>query len=259
MIRLNSIEKGILLSIFMVSFIIACSSNKGAVKEIPFGEVESLFKKANELIKAGDFEDARQLLERVKAEDTSQDFASLAQIRIGDTYFQEERYEEAEVEYTAFLDRYSYHRYASYAQYRLGMTYFKRIKGVDISYSMAKKALEAFEKLLMQYPRNPYIEATERRIKACRDILAEYELYVGKFYFKKGSYKAAAQRFEGLLKNYHDSRPEAEALYYLGLSYKNLNEYEKAVDILNTLIEKFPSIKLSREAKDIIASFNRKQ
>lgn len=255
----NNIQKGILISIFMVFFTIACSSNKGAVKDIPSGEVELLFKKANEMISAGDFEVARQLLERVKAEDTTQDFAPTAQIRIADTYFQEDRYEEAEVEYEVFLSRYPYHRYASYAQYRLGMTYFKRIKSVDVSYSMAKKALEAFEKLLIQYPRNPYIEVTEGRIKACRNILAEYELYVGKFYFKKGSYGAASQRFEVILKDYPDSKPEAEALYYLGLSYRNMGERGKAIDVLNTLIERFPRIKLSREAKEIIASLNKKQ
>ncbi len=255
----NNIQKRFLLFLAIFFFIIACSSKKGAIKDIPFGEVELLFKKANEMIRAGDFEDARQMLERVKAEDASQEYAPLAQIRIADTYYQEERYEEAEVEYESFLDRYPYNKYASYAQYKLGMTYFKRIKSVDISYSMAKKALEVFEKLLIQYPRNPYIEATERRIRSCKNVLAEYELYVGKFYFKKGSYKAAAQRFEGLLKNYPDSKPEAEALYYLGLSYKNLGEPDRAIDVLNTLIQKFPRIKLSKEAEELIASLNKER
>lgn len=248
------------VTIFIFSFFItACSSNKGVVKDVPFGDIDSLFKRADEMVRKGDFEEARKILERVKAEDASQDSAPIAQLRIADTYFQEERYEEAEVEYQAFLDRYAYHTYAPYAQYRLGMTYFKRIENVDISYSMAKKALEEFEKLLIRYPRNPYIEATEQRIRGCRNVLAGYELYVGKFYFKKGSYLASAQRFEELLKRYPDSTSEAEALYYLGLSYKNLGEYEKAINTLNTLIEKFPQIKLSKEAKDTVASLNKKK
>ncbi len=244
----------ILMTILIVSSIVACSSTDKALKEIPFGEVETLLRKADELIKAGKYEEARRFLERVKAEDASQEYAPLAQLRIGDTYFAEERYEEAEVEYEAFLDRYTYHTYAPYAQYRLGMTYFKRIGSVDVSYSMAKQALSAFEELLRRYPRNPYVEATERRIKSCRSVLAEYELYVGKFYFKKGSYRAAIGRFEGILRDYPDSRPEAEALYYIGLSYKKMGDHEKATEAFNTLIERFPNTEFSRKAEEVIAS-----
>jgi outer membrane protein assembly factor BamD len=248
----------IVIPLILFFGIIACSSSNKALKEIPFGEVELLFKKANELIQAGEYDDARKFLERVKAEDASQEYAPLAQLRIADTYFAEEEYEEAEVEYDSFLQRYTYHTYAPYAQYRLGMTYFKRIGSVDVSYSMARKALTAFEELLKKYPRNPYVEATERRIRSCRNVLAEYEFYVGRFYFKKGSYRAAIGRFETILRNYPDSRPEAEALYYIGLSYKKMGNPEKSIEAFNALIEKFPHIKLSNKARKIIASLNSK-
>jgi outer membrane protein assembly factor BamD len=128
---------------------------------------------------------------------------------------------------------------------------------VDVSYSPAKMALREFEKLLRLYPRNPYISAAESRINFCKSILAEYEFYVGNFYFKKGSYNAAANRFLGIIQNYPDSKKEPEALYYLGLSYKNLNEYDKALSVLNTLIEKYPTIKLSKEARQLIMSLKK--
>jgi len=252
-------KKGQIFIVILVvsSIIFACSSTDKALKEIPFGKVDLLFEKANELIKEGKYEDARKFLERVKAEDASQEYAPLAQLRIGDTYFAEERYEEARVEYEAFLDRYAYHAYAPYAQYRLGMTYFRRIGSIDVSYSMAKQALSAFEELLRKYPRNPYVEVTEKRIRSCRSVLAEYELYVGKFYFKKGSYRAAIRRFEGILRDYPGSRPEAEALYYIGLSYREMGEYKNSIEALNKLLEGFPHTEFSRKARKIIASLNR--
>ncbi len=39
-------------------------------------------------------------------------------------------------------------------------------------------------------------------IAICTDWIAEYELYVAQFYYKKGSYKAAVGRCEKLLKDY---------------------------------------------------------
>ncbi len=100
------------------------------------------------------------------------------------------------------------------------------------------------------------MDVTETRIKKCLSIIAEYELYVGKFYFNKGSYKAASDRFNDLLDRYPDSKREAEAYYYLGRSYKKLGEKEKAINAFSTLIEKFPSTELAKKAEDIIISLN---
>ncbi len=211
------------------------------------------------MIKDRYFEESREILETIKAKDASQKYATLAKIRIADTYFEEGLYEEAAVEYESFVDMHPYHKYASYAEYKLAMSYFKRIKSVDVSYSWARRALKEFEKLQRNYPRNPFMDFTDSRIKMCKRILAEYEFYVGSFYFKKGSYEAAANRFHGMLQNYPGSKKESEALYYLGLSYENLGQREKAVTVLTALIEKFPTIKLSNEAKELIASFEKKK
>ena len=237
----------------------ACSSNKSAVKKAPSFEAETVFKEADNKIKNGFYEEARSVLETIKTQDSSGKYAPLAQLRIGDAYFEEGLYEESAIEYEQFLNMHPHNKYAPYAQYQMAMSYFKRIKTVDVSYSSAQRALREFEKLLITYPRNPYVDVVESRIRMCKRILAEYELYVGKFYFDKGSYGAAVLRFNSILQNYPDSKEEPEALYYLGLSYKNMSELDKALSALKTLIEKYPTTKLSKEAKDTIASLSKKE
>lgn len=251
--QLNTVRK-ILLHFIIVLFIFGCSSNKTAIKDGPFKPEESL-KKANELIDRGDYDEAKAILEEVKAKDASQQYAALAKLRIADTYFEKESYEEAATEYETLLTADPYNKYASYAQYRLAMSYFKQIRTIDVSYSTAQKALKEFEKLQKNYPRNPYMDVTENRIKACQRMLAEYEFYVGSFYFKSGSYNAAAQRFNTLLKDYPDSKEEPETLYYLGLSYGKIGQTGQAIITLTTLTRKFPTSALSKEAQKQIASF----
>jgi outer membrane protein assembly factor BamD len=138
------------------------------------------------------------------------------------------------------------------------MSYFNRIKTVDVSYYFAKKALEEFEKLRTEYPRNPYMNIVESRIRWCKRVLAEYEFYVGKFYFKKGSYTAARNRFEGLLKTYPNARIRPDALYYLGLSYKEEGNFDRAREVFQRLIQEFPSINLASKAREILASIQEK-
>ncbi len=256
MIKLQIINKLLLLVLVLLLFS-GCSSKKDAVKKTPVFKAEESFNQANDKIDKGRYEDAREILERIKTQDITGEYSTLAQIRIGDTFFKEGLYEEASVEYEHFLSMRPHHKYSSYVQYQIAMTYFKRIETIDVSYSVAQKALKEFEKLLHRYPRNPYIDIVENRIKRCKNILAEYEFYVGEFYFKKGSHKAAAGRFDKLVKNYPNSRKEAESLYYLGVSYKNLGDMDKSIEALTSLIEKYPTVELAKEAKEIIASFNK--
>ncbi|MBI5741147.1 MAG: tetratricopeptide repeat protein [Nitrospirae bacterium] len=243
--------KKIVLFLTVSVFIFACAG-----KDIRDTSLEpaAAFQKAEDLISQGNYEEARKVLGEIRGGDEAQQYSALARLRIADTYFEEESFEEAVAEYESHLETYPAGKYASYAQYKLAMSFFRQIKTADISYSVAQRSLREFEKLRKNYPRNPHMEVTEERIKACQRVLAEFEFYVGSFYFKKGSYEAAARRFDGLLKDYPDSVQEAGTLYYLGLSYKNLGRKEQAIDTLSILIGKFPTIKYSIDAKEVIAS-----
>lgn len=249
----------ILFVIFLSISISACSYFNASVKDEPAFDPEASLQKANELIKEGYYEDAREILETIKAKDATQKYSIVAKLRIADSYYEDELYEEAVTEYENFLSIHQHHKLAPYAQYKLAMSFFKRIKTVDVSFSLAQKALNEFEKLRKQYPRNPYMDITENRIKMCKRVLAEHEFYVGQFYFKKGSYEAALNRLNEMIQTYPDSKKESEALYFIAISHENLGDRDKAINTLNALIEKFPTIELSGKAKKLIASFNNKK
>lgn len=242
------------LYLIMFLSVLSCSTDKTAMQEEPLFVPEESFNKANELIKEKKYEEARGILETVKTKDTSQNYAILARLRIADTYFEAESYDEAVVEYESFLDLYPHHKYASYAQYRLATCFFERIKTVDIGYSWARRALDEFEKLQRRYPRNPYMDIVDNRIKECLNMLAEYEFYVGNFYYKKGSYNAAIGRFKGMIQNYPDTGKIPESLYYIGISYAKLGKHGLAINTLNDLIKKYPTLEISNEAKKLLAS-----
>ena len=103
------------------------------------------------------------------------------------------------------------------------------------------------------FPRNPYKDVIELRIEKCRNTIAEYEYLVGNFYYKKGSYNAAIKRFEGLMEKYPDYKGEGDALFFTGLSYKHLNQKDKASEYLTRFIEKYPNNKNMHDAKKALA------
>jgi outer membrane protein assembly factor BamD len=241
--------------LFVVPFLISCAG-KPAVKPSEKFDPEKAFAAASGLLEKKDYEKARASFIEVRNRDFTRKYAPLAQLKIADSYVTGEEPDLAVAEYRRFLDTYPDHQYASYAQYQIAMVYFNQIESPERGYGGAAKALEEFEKLKKMFPRNPYKETIELKIEKCRNIIAEYEYLVGKFYYDKGSYNAAIGRFEGMLKKYPDYQGESQVLFYAGVSYKNLGRKEKASEYLTRLIEKYPNDKLTKDARKALASLN---
>ena len=210
-------------------------------KEPPFDPVAK-FKDAEDKMQHFRFEDARKAYQEIQEKAPDRSYDADIMLRIADTYYGEEKYAEAQVEYKAFINFHPVHRDASYAQYQVGMCSYQEITTIDRDPSLTRTALNEFQALLAKYPGSPYEEEAKKYIAECRDKLAEYELYVGRFYHKKGSFLAAVGRFEKLLKDYPGSTAEQDALYYSALSYQELGEKAKAISDFETLAEKYPDM-----------------
>ena len=159
---------------------------------------------------------------------------------------------EAAPEYERFLELYPRHRYSDYAQFKLGLSYFKQRLTIDRDPEAVEKALSAFETLLIRYPNSPYVDVTKEKMTACREHLARYAVYVGRFYYKDEQYPAAIARFENVTAMYPDSPVAGEALYYLALSYRKAGDESKARAALRELIEKYPTDAKAEPAKKLL-------
>ena len=241
----------------MLLFVFACSGKAPVKTSAEEFNAEASFEKADKLIQDKDYEGARKLLLEIKNRDLTKKYAPVAQLRIADAYVKEGEPELAVAEYRKFLEIYPDHRHASYAQYQIAMVYFNQIEGPERGYGGAAKALEEFEKLKRDFPRNPFKDLIELRIEKCRNIIADYEFLVGEFYLKKSSYKAAISRFETLLQKFPDYKKTENVLLYLGICYKKAGEPEKAEMYLNRLIEKYPNSRLRADAQKELSSLKK--
>ncbi len=218
-----------------------------AAKEVPI-DATSVFSSAEASMRKGDFEKARKAYQEIqeKAPDKSYDAALM--LRIADTYYGDEKYDEALVEYQAFLNFHPVHKDAAYAQYQIAMCSFQQLTTIDRDPTPTKTALQEFQKLLQKYPKSVFEEEALKKVGICLDRLSEYELYVGRFYYKQEAYKAAAVRFDSLLKVYPGSSAEKDALYYGGLSHLQLKERDRALAEFEMLVTKYPSMQKNVES-----------
>lgn len=171
----------------------------------------------------------------------------------GEAFFDKEEYAEAIVEYQHFLELHRIHVLAPYAQYRLGESHFKMAKSIDRDPEPIHKAIAAYEKLRREFPGNRYDAQAIKKIQECHDWLAQTHLFVGQFYYRRGSYLAAAHRFEQIIKQYPDKTVAPDALYFLAMSYKEMGAQDWVDDHLILLAEKYPDSKYASDGRKLLA------
>jgi outer membrane protein assembly factor BamD len=222
-----------LIALFLFALLAGCA------KEPPFDPIEK-FREAEEKMQKFRYEDARKAYQEIQEKAPDRSYDADIMLRIADTYYGEEKYAEALVEYQAFINFHPVHRDASYAQFQIGMCSFQELTSIDRDPAVTRAALKEFQSLLVKYPGSPYEEEAKKYVAICKERLAEYELYVGRFYYKKGSYLAALGRLEPLLKDYPGSRFEPDILYYIGLSHQEQGNKAKALSAFQALAAKYP-------------------
>lgn len=179
-------------------------------------------KTAPELINDGmeqyndkDYRDAIASFEKLKDWYPFSQYAILAELKIGDAHYHLKEYEDAIAAYEDFESLHPRNEAIPYVIYQIGLSYFERIDTVDRDQSTAQKALETFERLRKQFPKDPYAIKAEQNIKKSQKSLAGHDLYVGLFYYKSKHYKAALQRFKSVLTKYPDVGVHQKALQYI--------------------------------------------
>jgi outer membrane protein assembly factor BamD len=107
------------------------------------------------------------------------------------------------------------------------MCHFSQVSTLDRDQSNTHAAKEQFERLVRKFPRTEYANRARRKIRQCYISLANYELYVGHYYYKMKEYQAAMGRYRYLLKNYPDLGQYHEALKYLSKCKDKLAEKQE--------------------------------
>jgi outer membrane protein assembly factor BamD len=171
----------------------------------------------------------------------------------GEAFFEKEEYAEALVEYNHFLDLHRSHVLAPYAAFRIGETHFRMAKGIDRDPEPMNRAIAALERMRKEFPGSRYDTQAEQKIQECHDWLAQTHLFVGQFYYRRGSYLAAAHRFEQIMKLYPDKPVAPDALYFLAKSYHEMGADDWARENLILLAERYPGSNVSGDGRSLLA------
>jgi outer membrane protein assembly factor BamD len=151
-----------------------------------------------------------------------------------------------------FIDRHPRHPNVDYAKYMLGMSLYRESLPAGNDQSQTMSAIEALKRLLKEHPGSDYAKDGERHLQLLYNRLAGHELVVGKYYFDKGRYVAAANRFQVILEKYQTTPAIEEGLYYLAASFAKMGIKDSARQTAMLLQHNYPNSEWSRKAKPFL-------
>lgn len=214
----------------------------------------AIYAEAKDSMDNGQYDKAVPLLEKLEARAAGTPLAQQAQL--DKAYAQYRNSEPAQAIST--LDRFMKLHPASpaldYALYLKGIVnfnddlgLFSNISRQDLSerdQKASKEAFESFKELIARFPQSRYSEDAALRMNYIVSSLAQYEVHVARYYFKRGAYLAALNRAQIALADYRDVPALEEALYITYKSYDALGLTQLRDDTKRILESSYPQSEL---------------
>ena len=239
---------GAVVAVLALSVLAGCSSTP---KDDDRSSVEKLYADAKDDLSSGSYDLAVKQLERVEGRAAG---TLLAQQAMLDLAYAKWRLNER-VEAITTLDRFIKLHPSSpaldYALYLKGVVNFNETMGFlsnvsrqDLSerdQQASRDSYQAFEQLVQAFPESKYSDDARARMGYIVNSLAEYELHVARYYFRRQAFLAAANRAQLAVREYPQTPAVEEALYIMAASYDKLGLEQLRADAERVLIKNYPN------------------
>jgi outer membrane protein assembly factor BamD len=203
-------QKLSLLALLMFFWVIGASGGCSWFRSQKVESAEELASKGMEDFQDEDYDDALETFTTLKERYPYSRYAILAELKVADAHFHRQEYPEAITAYEDFARLHPKNEVIPYVLYQIGACHFQQLASLDRDQSATRQAILAFDRLIKAHPNSAYATRAKESIKICRHLLAEHEMYVGRFYYKSKHYKAALGRFQIVLAYYRDTLTSEE-------------------------------------------------
>ncbi|UXY17130.1 outer membrane protein assembly factor BamD [Chitiniphilus purpureus] len=251
---MNKILPRILAATIAAALIAGCAATPQEQDETRGWSAEKIYAEAKAEQISKNYDRSNKLLEKLEAR---YPYGRHAQQAILETAYNNYKGQEPLLALSAidrFIKQYPAHPSMDYAFYLRGLVHFNESQGFlsflskqDMSErdpQAARDSFESFSQLVTRFPDSRYAADAQLRMGYLIGALADYELHVAKYYYKRGAYLAAANRGKHLLETYGNTKQVEPALGVMVLAYDKLGLTELRDDAKRVLLKNYPDTKV---------------
>jgi outer membrane protein assembly factor BamD len=240
-----------LAAIVLVVFVSACGLMPGQIDETTSWSASKLYSEARGEASGGNYEKAVQYFEKLEARYPFGIYAQQAQMEIAYAYYRQGEQALGLAAVDRFIKLHPNHPNVDYMYYLRGLInfndkigllqYFSREDVTERDPKAAQEAFDSFKRLVTKFPNSKYTPDAIVRMKYLVNALAQYEVHVANYYYRRGAYLAAANRAQQAVQKYRDAPAIEEALFVLVRSYDKLGLNDLRDDADRVFQKNFPN------------------
>ncbi|MFO0659854.1 MAG: outer membrane protein assembly factor BamD [Polyangiaceae bacterium] len=226
-------------------------------------EAKKAYDEALEAFLDRDWEEARTLLNEVRRKYSFTKYARLAELRLADIDFEQEKFTSAITSYRTFSKDHRTDESVPYARYRICRALVAQISDTVLLPPQEERdqaaTVDAYRELtafVEDYPTSKWIAETRFMLFDVTGRLVRHELYVARYYLKQDRFEASARRVQYALRNYESSGLEPEALVLLAEIYLKMKKTTEAREVLNQVVQVYPKSPFVVPAKRFLQEMN---
>lgn len=250
--------------VFALLLSMGCSGKSAPeFAEVPAADV--LYRQGLEILDSGkilgvipntDYDRAIETFQAIVDNYPYSDYAVLAELKIADTYYEQDKWEEALSYYRDFAELHPTHERVPYSVYRSALCRKNQALRADRDQTNTYRALEHLDQLMTRYPYSPEAQEAESLWRELRTRLARHEMGVGDFYMADSEYQSAADRFRKVLNDYPGLGLDGQALYKLGTCYSKMNLESEATRIFEVILNNYDGTEFADAAREHVPAAN---
>ena len=197
------------------------------------------------------YEHAIQLFEKLETNYPFGTYAQQAQMEIAYGYYKTNDQTQAQAAVERFIKAHPNHANVDYMYYMRGMISFNdQIGFLNFIYKQdpterdpkaAREAFTSFKLLVEKFPNSRYTPDALLRMKYLVNTMANYEVHVARYYYRRGAYLAAINRAQGAINDYRDAPATEEALYIMTRGYDKLGMLDLRDDAMRVFMKNYPN------------------
>ncbi|MBX9717046.1 MAG: outer membrane protein assembly factor BamD [Burkholderiaceae bacterium] len=212
---------------------------------------DKLYAEARDEQAAGNFDKASKMYEQLEGRGAGTVLAQQAQLERAYLLYRSGEKAQALSTVERFVKLHPTSPAIDYAMYLQGLINFNDNLGFlgnlsrqnlsERDQQASRDSYQAFKQLVEQHPESKYAPDARDRMAYIMNSLAEYEVHVARYYFKRGAYVAAANRAQQTIQEFQQSPSTEEALSILVRSYDRLGLEQLRDDAERVMRKNFPN------------------
>ena len=168
---------------------------------------------------------------------------------LAESYFLDEDYELALIEYEKLVSRMGFSPYIEKTRWRICETLMALSPNYYHDQESSRKAIIEIQQFLDDYPSSSYSSDADNLIKDLRLRLAQKNMYTGELYFKLKAYDSAIVAYKIVIRDYYDTSYYKDANLEVIRCLVLLNQNQEAQEFFDSL----------NQSKDSLVSENFKE